>query len=166
MKISRKLAIQILKYCHENSNFYFPFQVVCKEYTPEDNDFVEIDPEEWEMILEDDIYQTFELWENLKNLHEETVRLMSKGFLEKITGKQELLRNFIFYTTEGLTFEPNTDGDFCVENCQILGWAKGYNPRDALLNLKIESPWLENSKFEEIIASELKDEKTYYFNLK
>lgn len=84
MKISRELAIAILKYLHNNPKFYFPFLVVCKEYTPEDDDFVEIEPDEWENIEEDDIYQTFELWENLQNLDEETLRLMSKWFIEKI----------------------------------------------------------------------------------
>ncbi len=84
MKISRELAITILKYLYNNPNFYFPFLVVCQEYTPEDDDFVEIEPEEWENIEEDEIYQTFELWENLQNLDEETLRLMSKWFIEKI----------------------------------------------------------------------------------
>ena len=59
---------------------------MCQEYSEEDDDFVEVEPEEWEMIQEDEKYQTFELWENLQNLYEETLELMSKGFLEKITG--------------------------------------------------------------------------------
>ena len=87
MKISRKLAIQILKYLNKHRDFYFPFLVVCKEYTEEDSDFVEIEPNEWTVIEGDEIYQTFELWENLQNLNETTLRLMAKGFLEKITNK-------------------------------------------------------------------------------
>ena len=78
MKISRELAIAILKYLHNNPKFYFPFLVVCKEYTPEDDDFVEIEPEECENIEEDEIYQTFELWENLQDLMEETTELLAK----------------------------------------------------------------------------------------
>lgn len=85
MKISREVAIAILKYCHEHPSFYFPFLVMCQEYTPEDDDFVEIEPEEWEMIQSDDIYQTFELWENLQNLDTDTVSLMAKGFLGYMT---------------------------------------------------------------------------------
>jgi hypothetical protein len=88
MKISRTLAIQILKYCTKHRDFYFPFTVVCQEYTEEDDDFVEVEPEEWEMIREDGKYQTFELWENLQNLDEQTVRLMTKGFLEEILGSE------------------------------------------------------------------------------
>mgnify|MGYP001250046478 CR=1 FL=1 len=87
MRISRKLAIQILKYLDQHKNFCFPFLVMCKEYTEEDDDFVEIEPDEWKMIKSDTNYQTFELWENLQNLYEKTLRLMSKGFLEKITNK-------------------------------------------------------------------------------
>ena len=56
-----------------------------KEYTEEDDDFVEIESNEWQMISEDEDYQTFQLWENLQNLNEETLRLMAKGFIEKIT---------------------------------------------------------------------------------
>ncbi len=87
MKISRELAIKILKYLDRHKNFYFPFLVMCKEYTEEDDDFVEIEPEEWKMIKSDNRYQTFELWENLQNLYENTIQLMAKGFLEKITGE-------------------------------------------------------------------------------
>jgi len=87
MDISRELAIKILKYLDEHKKFYFPFLVMCKEYTPEDNDFVEIEPNEWEMIAEDDTYQTFQLWENLQDLHEDTTRLLAKGFIEKIVGE-------------------------------------------------------------------------------
>lgn len=87
MKITRELAIQILRHCHEHKNFYFPFIVMNKEYTEEDDDFVEIEPDEWEMIESDEKYQTFELWENLQNLDEKTLRLMSKGFIDKITNR-------------------------------------------------------------------------------
>ena|SRR3989338_10094107 len=100
MDISRDLAIKILKYLDEHKDFYFPFLVVCKEYTPEEDDFVEVEPEEWEMIKEDTTYQTFQLWENLQNLDELTIKLMAKGFLEKITNKSlekhiaELAKNY------------------------------------------------------------------------
>lgn len=79
------MAIKILKYCHKHKKFYFPFLVMCKEYSPEDDDFVEICPEEFEVIESDQSYKTFELWENLQNLYADTTRLMAKGFIEKIT---------------------------------------------------------------------------------
>lgn len=85
MRINRELAIKILKYLDRHKDFYFPFLVMCKEYTEEDDDFVEIEPDEWKMIKLDEKYKTFELWENLQNLNEETIKLMAKGFIEKIT---------------------------------------------------------------------------------
>lgn len=85
MRISRNLAIMILKYLDNNPKFYFPFLVMCQEYTPEDDDFVEIEPAERKNIEENDIYQTFELWENLQLLYRETLSLMTKWFIEKIT---------------------------------------------------------------------------------
>ena len=61
MDISRELAIKILKYLDLNKDFYFPFLVVNKEYTEEDDDYVEIEPEEWKMIKEDKNYKTYQL---------------------------------------------------------------------------------------------------------
>jgi len=85
MKISRELAIKILKYLDKHKNFYFPFLVMRKEYAREDDDFVEIEPNEWDTIEHGHAYQTLELWENLQDLNEKTLELMAKGFLEEIT---------------------------------------------------------------------------------
>ncbi|MDP3764049.1 MAG: hypothetical protein Q8Q95_00300 [bacterium] len=88
MDISRELAIQILKYLHQHPDFYFPFLVMNHEYAEEDDNFVEIEPDEWENLQEDDKYQTFQLWENLQDLYEETIELIiARGFIEKITNK-------------------------------------------------------------------------------
>lgn len=87
MDISRELAIRILKYLDQHKDFYFPFLVMNREYTEEDDDFVEIEPDEWKMIKEDEKYQTFQLWEDLQNLDKQTLKLMAKGFIEKITNK-------------------------------------------------------------------------------
>ncbi|MEK7140201.1 MAG: hypothetical protein AAB815_00280 [Patescibacteria group bacterium] len=87
MDISKELAIKILKYLDQHEDFYFPFFVMNKEYTEKDDDFVEIEPSEWKIIAEDKNYRTFQLWENLQNLDLETLRLMSKGFMEKITNE-------------------------------------------------------------------------------
>ena len=84
MDINRDIAIKILKYLDQHKDFYFPFLVMNKEYTPEDNGFVEIEPSEWEIIEMDKNYKTFQLWENLQNLDKKTLKLMSKGFLEKM----------------------------------------------------------------------------------
>lgn len=99
MKITRELAILILEYLNNNQNFYFPFLVVCKEYTPEDDDFVEITPEELENIKEDECYQTFELWENLQDLRENTTKFLAKWFIDKITSKtlEDEIKNLYQY---------------------------------------------------------------------
>ncbi|MFA6974120.1 MAG: hypothetical protein WC238_05285 [Parcubacteria group bacterium] len=84
MKISRKLAIQILKYLNQNKEFYFPFQVVCEEYAEENKYFTEINSSEWETIDSDNKYQTFELLENLKDPYENLVELIARGFVGEI----------------------------------------------------------------------------------
>lgn len=86
MPISRELAIKILKHLDQHGDFYFPFLVVNKERGKDDNDFVELESNEWEMIEADEKYQTFQLWENVQNLYEETTGRMAKGFIEIITG--------------------------------------------------------------------------------
>lgn len=170
MKIKRDLAIQILKYRNHHKDFYFPFKVICEECSEEDDDFIEIEPSEWKLMDNDYTYQTFELRENLQNLYEETVELMAHGFLEKIINSEKVgnsIKNFIFYTTEGHTFQPNSKVDTPdVENCQILGWGKGGAIEDAFKNFKKENPWLDASGFNEVIGVELKNDKTYFFNLK
>lgn len=85
MKINRDLAIQILKYRDQHRGFYFPFVIMNKEHSCEDDDFIEVEPNEWEMIEDDVTYQTFELWENLQDLRGETDELLAKGFIEVIT---------------------------------------------------------------------------------
>ena len=85
MPISRELAVKILRYLDQHKDFHFPFLVMNQEYAEEDDDFVELEPNEWEMIEGDERYQTFQLWENLQNLYEETLKLMVQGFIERIT---------------------------------------------------------------------------------
>jgi hypothetical protein len=78
MRIDRNLAIEILRYLYRHPKFYFPFLVMCKEYTPEDDDFVEIEPKERKLIKDDESYQTFEIRENLQNLYNNTTALLAK----------------------------------------------------------------------------------------
>jgi adenylosuccinate synthase len=91
MNINRDLAITILRYLDKHNISDFPFLVMCQEYTPEDDDFVEIEPDEWEMIEEDPIYQTFQLWETglgMNKLEEKTKQLLINSFIEKITREE------------------------------------------------------------------------------
>ncbi len=85
MKISRELALKILKYLLENRDFNFPFVIMCRGYGTEDGEFVEIVPEDdYEKILTDKNYDDFEIWENLQNLDKNTLNLMLIGFIDKI----------------------------------------------------------------------------------
>lgn len=93
MDITRELAITILKYLDQHKDFHFPFLVMNREYSPEDEDFVEIEPNEWKIIKEDENYQTFQLWENLQDLRTDTLKLMTKGFIERI--RDESLEKYI-----------------------------------------------------------------------
>lgn len=92
MPISRELAISILKYLDQHTDFYFPFLVMNKEHTKGHDGFVELEPGEWKMFARDEKYQTFQLWENLQRLHQETLSLMAKGFIEEITRESVLLQ--------------------------------------------------------------------------
>lgn len=131
MPISRELALQILKYLVENPSFYFPFFVLCKEYTPEDDDFVELDPEvDYETIRDFDEYQTFQLWENLQNLKVETIELMAKGFIEKITNsctEEKILRLALEYRNKWSLQKCNSeDIEEFGQNEYFGGKAEGF----------------------------------------
>ena len=83
------MAIKILIFLDKYPDFYFPFLVMCQEYTPEDDDFVEIEPDEWENILEDDVYQTFQLWKSVQDVESDTVDLLAEDYLQKIMNSPE-----------------------------------------------------------------------------
>jgi len=89
MPIKRDLALKIIKYLLDNPSFYFPFLVMCKGYasdTSDNEEFFEIVPkDDYDNLIENPQYDTFELWENLQNLDLQTLQLLSKGFIEKIT---------------------------------------------------------------------------------
>lgn len=162
MKITRELVILILKYCSENPNFYFPFLVMCKEYIPEDEDFVEICSNEWKNIKEDEVYQTFELWENLQDVRQNTTELLAKWFIEKILANSKI-KKFIFLTFEWFTQEPNLED---IENVQMIWIWEWINSKKAFEHLKEQNEWLLETSFDEIYCHELLDDKFEYFYLK
>lgn len=55
------------------------------------------------------------------------------------------MSEYIFYTSEGFTQDPNGDD---VENCQLMGIASGLDAKEALLNLLDENPWIEGHCFD------------------
>ena len=54
--------------------------------------------------------------------------------------------DFLFYTTEGHTYAPNESVE--VENCQVLGIAKGIDKSMAQKNLLEENPWIVAAGFD------------------
>lgn len=86
MPISRKLTLKILKYLLDNPSFYFPFNIVCINFDKDDElYYVEVSQEIFDEVLNNDKFKDFKLVENLQHLDLETLQLMSKGFIEKIT---------------------------------------------------------------------------------
>lgn len=54
------------------------------------------------------------------------------------------MKEYFFYTTEGFTQAPNGED---VENCQVLGRAKGHNEMEARKQLTKEHPWIKRYGF-------------------
>lgn len=65
------------------------------------------------------------------------------------------MNEYIIYTTEGYTIAPNEAVE--VENCQVLGIAKGKDKVEAKDNLLKENPWIIEAHFNpnEFIVREL-----------
>lgn len=55
------------------------------------------------------------------------------------------MNEYLFYTTEGSSIAPNEQYD--VENCQLLGFAKGVNRENALKTLLSENSWIQEAGF-------------------
>lgn len=50
------------------------------------------------------------------------------------------MKDYVFFTSEGWMTPPNEN--MTVENCQLLGFAKGNNKDYALERLILENPWI------------------------
>ena len=80
------------------------------------------------------------------------------------------MKSYIFITTEGYTFQPGSESiEPDVENCQVIGFAKGKDPKQAFQNLIQENQYLLDTSFDELILLELKNldyfEHRGYFHL-
>ena len=81
------------------------------------------------------------------------------------------MKSYIFITTEGYTFQQGSESaEFDIENCQVIGFAQGFNEEDAFDNLVKESPYLLDTTFDEVICMELGHgdyhKHSKYFSLK
>jgi hypothetical protein len=78
------------------------------------------------------------------------------------------MQSYIFITIEGYTFQPeSTSIEPDIENCQVIGFAKGKAPKQAFQNLIQENSNLLETTFDELICYELKHfdltEKSYFY---
>lgn len=78
------------------------------------------------------------------------------------------MKSYIFITAEGYTFQPeSTSIEPDIENCQVVGFAKGKDPQQAFQNLIQENSNLLETTFDELICYELKDidhtKKSYFY---
>jgi len=67
--------------------------------------------------------------------------------------------SYIFITTEGYTYQPGSEAvEPDIENCQVLGFAKGDSADEAFKALLKENLYLLKTSFDEVVCLELKDE--------
>lgn len=72
------------------------------------------------------------------------------------------MRKFIFLTEEGFTQTPSSVD---IENLQVLGIAEGKDEKDALTNLLKDNEYLLDTDYEDVVAFELIDGKSYGLTL-
>jgi hypothetical protein len=69
------------------------------------------------------------------------------------------MSSYIFITNEGYTYQPESESiEPDIENCQVIGFAKGNTSKDAFKNLITENQYLKETSFTDVICIELKHE--------
>lgn len=64
--------------------------------------------------------------------------------------------HYIFLTTEGYTFQPNSDSETPeLENLQVIGLASGADPDDAYRDLLLSHSYLKETNFNQIFCYRL-----------
>ena len=77
------------------------------------------------------------------------------------------MREYIFLTTEGTTFQPDsTSSEPDIENMQVIGFVGGDTVQDAVIRLVELNEYLANTNFDEIFAISLADDHREYFSLR
>ena len=75
-------------------------------------------------------------------------------------GYANLMNEYIVFTTEGHTTAPDEKVE--VENCQVLGRARGNNRDEAKKNLLKDNPWIAEAGFDSsefVVVQLLSDEE-------
>ncbi|MDP3878733.1 MAG: hypothetical protein Q8Q07_00300 [Dehalococcoidales bacterium] len=77
------------------------------------------------------------------------------------------MAEYIFLTTEGSTFQPNSiSSEPDIENMQVIGFAGGDTVQDASRNLLELNEYLADTSFDDIFAIQLADEHREYLSLR
>lgn len=77
------------------------------------------------------------------------------------------MKNYIFLTSEGTTYQPDPEGlGEDIENLQVIGFASGNSPEDAVKNLLKDDSHLKETTFDEIMAMELNSTDCTHHSLK
>ncbi len=80
--------------------------------------------------------------------------------------KNVLCNEYIYITFEGFTFQPNSESDVSViENMQAVGFACAKDKKEAFENLLINSSYLKDTVFNEIIALEFLNREEDVFTI-
>ena len=75
------------------------------------------------------------------------------------------MKSYIFITEEGITYQPDSESpEPDIENCQVIGFAKGDSPAEAFDNLVKENGYLLETSFDEVICLELKHRDYHKFS--
>jgi hypothetical protein len=76
------------------------------------------------------------------------------------------MNKYIFITTEGSTFQPNSDSyEPDIENMQVIGFGQGDSAQNALEKLTKQNEYLVDTTFDEIIAIKLANAHREYHYL-
>ena len=88
MKITRAIAVAIMKYLLAHPEFYFPFLLMNQEYGKdnvepgEEGYFDEITRDDFENCIEDTEYKTRELREDVQGNDLGTIPLLAQGYFQ------------------------------------------------------------------------------------
>lgn len=78
------------------------------------------------------------------------------------------MKTYIFLTKEGHTYQPDSESVMPdIENLQVIGFAKGRNPKQAFDNLLEDNKYLKDTSFNEVVCYPLdenyKNKKEYFY---
>jgi len=78
-----------------------------------------------------------------------------------------MMAEYIFLTTEGSTYQPNSDSlEPDIDNVQVIGFARGMTVQEAAIGLIQSNAFLADTSFDEVFAIKLADANREYMSLR